>query len=175
MSSTKIGDRPLLGAAGAVEAIFSLLAIRDGVIPPTLNLDNPSVDTPINLVPHQAQEKKVTAALSNSFGFGGTNASLVFVLVDWSVMQKLTALLHKFRIWLAAAVAAAVIAAAVPAGLVFMGGPHVETKRVLLPRGASLRTIAGRLQEAGAIRNALLFQAFSVRLRGPGPLRAGEV
>jgi 3-oxoacyl-[acyl-carrier-protein] synthase II len=54
------------------------LAIRDGVLPPTLNLDNPSIDTKINLVPHQAQEKKVTAVLSNSFGFGGTNASLVF-------------------------------------------------------------------------------------------------
>ena len=82
MSSTKSAIGHLLGAAGAVEAIFSLLAIRDGVIPPTLNLDNPSVDTPINLVPHQAQEKKVTAALSNSFGFGGTNASLVFKAVD---------------------------------------------------------------------------------------------
>ncbi|MED5324091.1 MAG: beta-ketoacyl-ACP synthase II, partial [Pseudomonadota bacterium] len=64
--------------AGSVEAIFSVLAIRDNVLPPTLNLDNPSVETDINLVPNQAQEKNVTAVLSNSFGFGGTNASLVF-------------------------------------------------------------------------------------------------
>ena len=78
MSSTKSSIGHLLGAAGAVEAIFSALAIRDGVMPPTLNLDNPSVETKINLVPHQAQEKKITAVLSNSFGFGGTNASLVF-------------------------------------------------------------------------------------------------
>ena len=78
MSSTKSSIGHLLGAAGSVEAIFSVLAIRDGVLPPTLNLDNPSIDTKINLVPHQAQEKKVTAVLSNSFGFGGTNASLVF-------------------------------------------------------------------------------------------------
>ena len=82
MSSTKSAIGHLLGAAGAVEAIFSVLAIRDGVLPPTLNLDTPSVDTPINLVPHKAQEKKVTAALSNSFGFGGTNASLVFKAVE---------------------------------------------------------------------------------------------
>ena len=82
MSSTKSAIGHLLGAAGAVEAIFSVLAIRDGILPPTLNLDNPSVETPINLVPHKAQEKKVTAALSNSFGFGGTNASLVFTAVE---------------------------------------------------------------------------------------------
>jgi len=78
MSSTKSAIGHLLGAAGAVEAIFSVLAIRDGVAPPTINLDNPSVDTPIDLVPHQPKEKKIDVALSNSFGFGGTNASLVF-------------------------------------------------------------------------------------------------
>jgi 3-oxoacyl-[acyl-carrier-protein] synthase II len=78
MSSTKSAIGHLLGAAGSVEAIFSVLAIRDNVLPPTLNLDNPSVETNINLVPKQAQEKNVTAVLSNSFGFGGTNASLVF-------------------------------------------------------------------------------------------------
>ena len=78
MSSTKSAIGHLLGAAGSVEAIFSVLAIRDNVLPPTLNLDNPSVETDINLVPNQAQEKNVTAVLSNSFGFGGTNASLVF-------------------------------------------------------------------------------------------------
>ena len=82
MSSTKSSIGHLLGAAGAVEAIFSVLAMRDGVLPPTLNLDNPSVETPINLVPHKAQEKKVSAVLSNSFGFGGTNASLVFKAVE---------------------------------------------------------------------------------------------
>jgi 3-oxoacyl-[acyl-carrier-protein] synthase II len=82
MSSTKSAIGHLLGAAGAVEAIFSILAMRDGIVPPTLNLDNPSVETPINLVPHKAQEKKVRAALSNSFGFGGTNASLVFKSVE---------------------------------------------------------------------------------------------
>jgi 3-oxoacyl-[acyl-carrier-protein] synthase II len=78
MSSTKSATGHLLGAAGAVEAIFSLLAIRDNVAPPTLNLDNPSVVTAIDLVPHKPRERKVDVALSNSFGFGGTNASLVF-------------------------------------------------------------------------------------------------
>jgi 3-oxoacyl-[acyl-carrier-protein] synthase II len=78
MSSTKSAIGHLLGAAGAVEAIFSLLAIRDNVAPPTLNLDNPSVETPIDLVPKQPKQKRIDTALSNSFGFGGTNASLVF-------------------------------------------------------------------------------------------------
>jgi len=78
MSSTKSATGHLLGAAGAVEAIFSLLAIRDNIAPPTLNLDNPSVVTAIDLVPHQARQRKIDVALSNSFGFGGTNASLVF-------------------------------------------------------------------------------------------------
>jgi 3-oxoacyl-[acyl-carrier-protein] synthase II len=78
MSSTKSCIGHLLGAAGAVEAIFSILAIRDKVAPPTINLDNPSVDTPIDLVPHQARKRDIDTALSNSFGFGGTNASLVF-------------------------------------------------------------------------------------------------
>ena len=78
MSSTKSSIGHLLGAAGSVEAIFSILAINNGVVPPTLNLDNPSPGCDINLVPHQAQEKKVRNVLSNSFGFGGTNASLVF-------------------------------------------------------------------------------------------------
>jgi len=78
MSSTKSAIGHLLGAAGAVEAIFSILAIRDNIAPPTLNLDHPSVQTPIDLVPHVAKEKPIDVALSNSFGFGGTNASLVF-------------------------------------------------------------------------------------------------
>ena len=78
MSSTKSAVGHLLGAAGAVEAIFSVLAIRDGVVPPTINLDNPSVETVIDLVPHTAKRRKVDVALSNSFGFGGTNASIVF-------------------------------------------------------------------------------------------------
>ena len=78
MSSTKSSIGHLLGAAGAVEAIFSILAIRDGIVPPTLNLDNPSVETPIDLVPHRAKRHHVDLALSNSFGFGGTNASLIF-------------------------------------------------------------------------------------------------
>ncbi len=77
MSSTKSAIGHLLGAAGSVEAIFSILTIRDGVLPPTLNLDNPSVETKIDLVPHEAKRKRVDVALSNSFGFGGTNASLV--------------------------------------------------------------------------------------------------
>jgi len=78
MSSTKSSIGHLLGAAGAVEAIFSILAIRDQVAPPTINLENPSVETPIDLVPHQAKRRSISVALSNSFGFGGTNASLVF-------------------------------------------------------------------------------------------------
>jgi 3-oxoacyl-[acyl-carrier-protein] synthase II len=77
MSSTKSSVGHLLGAAGAVEAIFSILAIRDNVCPPTLNLDNPSVETAIDLVPKTAKKKPVNTVLSNSFGFGGTNASLV--------------------------------------------------------------------------------------------------
>jgi 3-oxoacyl-[acyl-carrier-protein] synthase II len=77
MSSTKSAIGHLLGAAGAVEAIFSVLAIRDNVAPPTLNLDNPSVETAIDLVPHKAQKRPIDVALSNSFGFGGTNASVV--------------------------------------------------------------------------------------------------
>ena len=78
MSSTKSAIGHLLGAAGAVEAIFSLLAIRDNVAPPTINLDNPSIETPINLAPHKPVKKQIDVALSNSFGFGGTNASLIF-------------------------------------------------------------------------------------------------
>jgi 3-oxoacyl-[acyl-carrier-protein] synthase II len=78
MSSTKSSTGHLLGAAGAVEAIFSVLAIRDRITPPTLNLDNPSVETAIDLIPHKAKKREVDVVLSNSFGFGGTNASLVF-------------------------------------------------------------------------------------------------
>ena len=78
MSSTKSATGHLLGAAGAIEAIFSILAIRDGIAPPTINLDNPSVQTPIDLVPHVAKPRKIDIALSNSFGFGGTNASVIF-------------------------------------------------------------------------------------------------
>jgi 3-oxoacyl-[acyl-carrier-protein] synthase II len=78
MSSTKSSIGHLLGAAGAVEAIFSVLAIRDQIAPPTINLDNPSVETAIDLVPHQARRREIDVVLSNSFGFGGTNASLVF-------------------------------------------------------------------------------------------------
>jgi 3-oxoacyl-[acyl-carrier-protein] synthase II len=82
LSSTKSAIGHLLGAAGSVEAIFCALAIRDGVIPPTLNLDNPSFDSPINLTPHTAVRKTVRAAMSNSFGFGGTNAALVMKAPD---------------------------------------------------------------------------------------------
>jgi 3-oxoacyl-[acyl-carrier-protein] synthase II len=77
MSSTKSATGHLLGAAGAVEAIFSILAIKYNIVPPTLNLDNPSEGCDLNLVPHVAQERTVRHVLSNSFGFGGTNASLV--------------------------------------------------------------------------------------------------
>jgi len=78
MSSTKSAIGHLLGAAGAVEAIFSILAIRDQVAPATLNLDNPERETPIDLVPYEPRKREIRAALSNSFGFGGTNASLIF-------------------------------------------------------------------------------------------------
>jgi 3-oxoacyl-[acyl-carrier-protein] synthase II len=78
MSSTKSAIGHLLGAAGAVEAIFSILAIRDQIVPPTLNLDNVSVETRIDLVPHKALAREVECVLSNSFGFGGTNACLIF-------------------------------------------------------------------------------------------------
>ncbi len=77
MSSTKSATGHLLGAAGAIEAIFSVLAIRDNIAPPTLNLDNPSVETAIDLVPHTSRKRPINTVLSNSFGFGGTNASLI--------------------------------------------------------------------------------------------------
>jgi 3-oxoacyl-[acyl-carrier-protein] synthase II len=78
MSSTKSSIGHLLGAAGSVEAIFCLLAMRDGMLPPTINLENPDVTTSINLVPLKAQKRDVDVAMSNSFGFGGTNAALIF-------------------------------------------------------------------------------------------------
>ncbi len=78
MSSTKSCVGHLLGAAGAVEAIFCILAIRDRVAPPTINLDHPSIETPIDLIPHTARKRDIDTTLSNSFGFGGTNASLIF-------------------------------------------------------------------------------------------------
>lgn len=82
MSSTKSATGHLLGAAGAIEAIFSILAIRDQVAPPTINLDNPAVETALDLAPNAKVERKIKVALSNSFGFGGTNASVIFGAVD---------------------------------------------------------------------------------------------
>jgi len=78
MSSTKSAIGHLLGAAGAVEAIYSILAMRDGIVPPTLNLDNPSEGCDLDLVPYKPKERSVNAVMSNSFGFGGTNATLIF-------------------------------------------------------------------------------------------------
>lgn len=72
----------MLGAAGAVEAIFSILAIRDQVVPPTINLDTPDPDCDLDYVPHTAREMTVKTAISNSFGFGGTNGSLIFRAFD---------------------------------------------------------------------------------------------
>jgi len=82
MSSTKSSIGHLLGAAGAVEAIFCLLAMRDQVVPPTINLDNPDQPTQLDLVPHTAKKREVNAVLSNSFGFGGTNAALILARAD---------------------------------------------------------------------------------------------
>jgi 3-oxoacyl-[acyl-carrier-protein] synthase II len=82
MSSTKSAIGHLLGAAGSVEAIFSILAMRDQIAPPTLNLDTPSVETALDLVPHRARKREINVALSNSFGFGGTNASIIFRKYD---------------------------------------------------------------------------------------------
>ena len=79
MSSTKSAIGHLLGAAGAVEAIFSILSINNNIVPPTLNLNNPSEGCDIDLVPHKAKERRVNAVMSNSFGFGGTNATLIFI------------------------------------------------------------------------------------------------
>jgi 3-oxoacyl-[acyl-carrier-protein] synthase II len=78
MSSTKSSTGHLLGAAGAIESIFSVLAIRDQVVPPTLNLEDPSVDSVIDLAPLTKVEREINTVLSNSFGFGGTNASVIF-------------------------------------------------------------------------------------------------
>lgn len=82
MSSTKSATGHLLGAAGAIEAIFSVLAIRDQVAPPTINLDTPAIETRVDLAPNSKRERKIDYALSNSFGFGGTNASVIFGKVD---------------------------------------------------------------------------------------------
>jgi 3-oxoacyl-[acyl-carrier-protein] synthase II len=82
VSSTKSMTGHLLGAAGAIESIFSVLAIRDQIAPPTINLDNPEMETPIDLVPHKGKPMKIDVAMSNSFGFGGTNASVIFRKVD---------------------------------------------------------------------------------------------
>mgnify|MGYP003658570496 FL=1 len=79
MSSTKSAIGHLLGAAGSVEAIFSIKALQEGVAPPTINLTNPSDGCDIDLVANQAKERKIKSVMSNSFGFGGTNASLIFV------------------------------------------------------------------------------------------------
>lgn len=78
LSSTKSATGHLLGAAGAIEAVFAILAVRDGIVPPTLNLENPSVETEIDLVANKAKTKPLKAAMSNSFGFGGTNAAIIF-------------------------------------------------------------------------------------------------
>ena len=78
MSSTKSMTGHLLGAAGALEAIMTIKAVQEQMAPPTINLDNPSFDTPIDLVPHKAKALNTKAAMSNSFGFGGTNAALIF-------------------------------------------------------------------------------------------------
>ena len=82
MSSTKSATGHLLGAAGAIEAIFSVLAIRDNLAPPTINLDEPSIETALDLAPWKPVAKPINVALSNSFGFGGTNASLVLRRVE---------------------------------------------------------------------------------------------
>ncbi|TXL76351.1 beta-ketoacyl-ACP synthase II [Vineibacter terrae] len=81
MSSTKSATGHLLGAAGAIEAIFAIRTLTDQIVPPTINLDDPSEGCDIDLVPHKAKERKVRYALSNSFGFGGTNASVIFSAV----------------------------------------------------------------------------------------------
>lgn len=78
VSSTKSMIGHLLGAAGAVEAIFTVLALRDQVAPPTINLDSPDDDCDLNFVPHTAQRRSIEYAMSNSFGFGGTNGTLLF-------------------------------------------------------------------------------------------------
>ncbi|MEY8842447.1 beta-ketoacyl-ACP synthase II, partial [Cribrihabitans sp. XS_ASV171] len=82
MSSTKSATGHLLGAAGAIEAIFSILAIRDQVAPPTINLDNPAVESSVDLAPNAKREREISYAMSNSFGFGGTNASVIFGKAD---------------------------------------------------------------------------------------------
>jgi 3-oxoacyl-[acyl-carrier-protein] synthase II len=81
-SSTKSTTGHLLGAAGVVEAIFSILAIRDQVVPPTINLENQDPACDLDYVPNEARDARITMAISNSFGFGGTNGSLIFRAFD---------------------------------------------------------------------------------------------
>ena len=82
VSSTKSTTGHLLGAAGVVEAIFSILAIRDQVVPPTINLENQDPECDLDYVPNEARDARITMAISNSFGFGGTNGSLIFRAFD---------------------------------------------------------------------------------------------
>ena len=98
MSSTKSSIGHLLGAAGAVEAIFCILAIRDNVAPPTINLDNPSVETAIDLVPQKPRKREINVVLSNSFGFGGTNASLILQRVTQLTLRARRSV-HRFAVF----------------------------------------------------------------------------
>ena len=153
MSSTKSAIGHLLGAAGSVEAIFSVLAIRDNVLPPTLNLDNPSLETDINLVPNQAQEKNVTAVLSNSFGFGGTTPRW---FSKHSSKRGVSRVLKFLKLLLERPVHFMVGAGVLfsllwrgKLGLAFGTGPHDSARQIMIARGQSLENVTRELAASG--------------------------
>jgi 3-oxoacyl-[acyl-carrier-protein] synthase II len=153
MSSTKSATGHLLGAAGAIEAVFSILAIRDGVAPPTLNLEEPSRDSVIDRVAKVAQARPIKVALSNSFGFGGTNASVILPL-----LVLLTVIKVGFR-----------YVDATWNGI----GPLPQQTDFVVPHGPT-EVVGEALQQAGIIDGVLAFRV-AVRLTdSDGPLHAGE-
>ena len=180
MSSTKSSIGHLLGAAGAVEAIFCILAMQDGVVPPTLNLDDPSEGCDLDLVPHEAKERPVRAVLSNSFGFGGTNASLVFTqaplrsLRSWRGTFEGTSgvPVPHVVVWLSAWHPWAVW----PFGGLYLSelGAIDRGYRCRISAWGRPPRDARRLQESGVIERADVFQVAVRVLHKSRQLKAGE-
>ena len=163
MSSTKSSIGHLLGAAGAVEAIFSILAMRDNMVPPTINLENPSVETDMDLVPLKAREKPVNAVLTNSFGFGGKPPRR---WLRWALIIGLAGLL---------VVAGTAVGAFYYAKDQFeREGPAEADSVFLLERGTGLNKAAAQLEGQGLINNALIFRIVLQVVDRAATLKAGE-